>query len=262
MIERAYRTGEACGLAVWTEDEAGPFQTLPYPGVSWQPQAQPARYPHEYLRRGTAKMLTLFHPASGQARALGVTSSTNVVLHGWLKRELPTILAELPERAGAVSAEANRAEWGEWQAGLTLPVTLPATLPRLRLLLVLDNLAGHHTVEWVLWCLAQGIMPLYTPVGGSWLNMAESFQRIMQRRAVDGQQPESPEEIITWVEATVAGWNGAPTPFEGGGKRAARRARSRERRHALGGSGAVTRQPIRYRSAPKNKWSVPCQTTH
>ncbi len=257
MIELAYRTSAARGLTVWTEDEAGPFQTLPYPGASWQPQEQPARYPHEHLRQGTAKMLTLFHPANGQACVQGVLSSMTVVLHGWLKRELRTILAELPERVGVVSAEANRAEWVEWQAGLTQPVTLPATLPRLRMLLVLDNLAGHHTVEWVLWCFAHGIMPLYTPVGGSWLNMAGSFQRIIQRRALDGQHPQSPEEIITWVEATVAGWNVAPTPFEWGGKRAARRARSRARRHALGGSGAVTRQPIRYRSSPKNKWSVP-----
>jgi DDE superfamily endonuclease len=262
LIELAYRCGEAVGLAVWTEDEAGPFQTLPYPGSSWQPQGQPDRYPHEHLRQGTAQMFTLFHPASGHAYVAGVQSSTNVVLHGWLKPTLRTILAGLAERPGAGSAAANRAEWRHWQAGLTLPVTLPETLPRLRLLLVLDNLAGHHTVEWVLWCFGQGILPLYTPLGGSWLNMAESFQRIIKRRALEGQHPQSAEEIIAWVEATVTGWNAAPTAFEWGGKRAGRRARSRARRHALGGSGAVTRRPIRYRSTPKNKWPAPCQTTH
>jgi len=37
LIEQAYQTGEARGLAVWTQDEAGPFQTVPYPGGSWQP---------------------------------------------------------------------------------------------------------------------------------------------------------------------------------------------------------------------------------
>jgi len=207
-------------------------------------------------------MLTLFHPASGQARVLGVTSSPNTVLHGWLKSELTTILAALPLRWDEVSAAANRAEWTHWQAGLTVRVTLPAELPRLRLLLVLDNLAGHHSVEGVLWCFAHGIMPLYTPLSGSWLNMAESFQRIIKRRALEGHHPQSVEEIIAWVEATVAGWNAAPTAFAWGGKRAARRARSRARRHALGGSGAVTRRPIRYRSTPKNKWPAPCQTTH
>jgi hypothetical protein len=43
---------------------------------------------------------------------------------------------------------------------------------------------------------AHGIMPLYTPLSGSWLNMAESIQRILKRRALEGQQPQTPEEII------------------------------------------------------------------
>jgi len=29
-------------------------------------------------------------------------------------------------------------------------------------------------------------MPLYTPIGGLWLNMAESVQRIIVRRALAG----------------------------------------------------------------------------
>jgi hypothetical protein len=42
---------------VWTEDEAGPYQTAPYAGESWHPAGQPLRLPHEYLRNGTAKLL-------------------------------------------------------------------------------------------------------------------------------------------------------------------------------------------------------------
>jgi hypothetical protein len=33
--------------------------------------------------------------------------------------------------------------------------------------------------------------------------MAESFQRILQRRALDGQHPQTPEQIIEWMEATA-----------------------------------------------------------
>ncbi|HPP53057.1 MAG TPA: hypothetical protein PK777_08915, partial [Thermoguttaceae bacterium] len=55
LIERAYREGSRLGLAVWRADEAGPDPGIPQPGVSWQPRGQPARYPHEYLRGGTAK---------------------------------------------------------------------------------------------------------------------------------------------------------------------------------------------------------------
>jgi hypothetical protein len=55
----------------------------------------------------------------------------------------------------------------------------------------------------VLWLVAHGVMPLYTPLVGSWLNMAESIQRILVRRALAGQNPETPEQIIHWLE-TVA----------------------------------------------------------
>lgn len=46
--------------------------------------------------------------------------------------------------------------------------------------------------------LRAGIMPLYTPLGGSWLNMAESIQRILKQRALEGHHPQTPEEIIDW----------------------------------------------------------------
>jgi hypothetical protein len=52
--------------------------------------------------------------------------------------------------------------------------TLPERLPPLRLLLDLDNLTGHKTPALVLWLVAHGVMPLYTPLSGSWLNMAEA----------------------------------------------------------------------------------------
>ena len=46
-IEQAYRHGSRLGLAVWCEDEAGPYQAIPQPGTRWQPVGPPVRYPHE-----------------------------------------------------------------------------------------------------------------------------------------------------------------------------------------------------------------------
>ena len=247
MIERAYTEGERGGLAVWGQDEAGPFQTAPYGGESWAPAGQPVRQAHEYHRNGTAKMLTLFHPADGQVRVKGVTSTANTVLHPWLKEELSEVLATLPTVPDAQVCGANRAAWLVWQEGLTQPITLPEALPPLRMLLSWDNLAGHYTSEMVHWRFSHGIMPLYTPLSGSWLNMTESVQRILKRRALEGQHPQTDEEIIAWLEATARGWNRHPTPFVWGGKRALRRARGRERRHVAGGSGACARQPVRRR---------------
>src|SRR5215211_4018864 len=200
LIEQAYTLGAQLGLAVWCEDEAGPFQAVLHPG---------------------------------------------------LRERLSAILAELPPPAPSQDLAATQAAWAVWQAGLTRPFTLPHDLPPLRLLLVWDNLTGHKTPDLVLWLCAHGVMPLYTPVGGSWLNMAESIERVLKRRALDGQHPHSPEEIGCWFEQTAQRWNEQPTPFVWNGKRRQRRRRSYGKPiHRLGGSGACTHRPLRQTVQP------------
>lgn len=225
---------------------------MPQPGESWQPLGQPLCQAHEYVRNGTAKLLTLFQPATGEARVKGVTSTKNAILHPWLKEQLSAILATLAP-APRLDPNTNRALWQTWQKGLTEKFSLLNDLPALRMLLVLDNLAGHKSADLVCWLMAHGVMPIYTPIGGSWLNMAESIQRILTRRALAGQHPQSPQEIISWLEATARHWNQHPTPFVWGGKRKARRDRARQRRYRLGGSGACTLQPIANLEVPQHQ---------
>ena len=232
LIELAYHVAEGVGIPVWCQDEAGPYQAIPQPGQSWRPQGKPVGQPHEYIRGGTAKLLTLFRPATGQVRAKGVTNAPNVVLHPWLQAELVQVLAELQNAPDSDSEPATHAQWATWLGHVP---SLP--LPPLRLILIWDNLAGHLSSSMVMWLFAHGVMPLYTPLSGSWLNMAESVQRIICGRALNGQQPKTAAEIITWLEDTVTGWNAAPTPFVWDGKRRERRIRAKHRR--LGGSAAV-----------------------
>lgn len=232
------------GIAVWCEDEAGPFQTLPYQAASWKAEEHPQQQDHEYLRDGTAKVLTLFHPHDGQVRVKGVESATNAVLHPWLKGELTDILSALPECSTSSSPEVIQQRWEMWREGLSVTWTLPQQLPPLRMLLVWDNLIGHQTPELMLWLCEHGVLPLYTPLSGSWLNMAESIQRILKRRALDGQHPKTPQQIIERFETVARVWNQHPTTFQWGGKRAARRQRARSKRHRLGGSGAVTQSLV------------------
>src|SRR3954463_8943731 len=259
LIEQADTLGAQLGLSVWCEDEAGPFQAVPHSGVSWHPRGRPATQPHEYIRSGTTKILTLFHPATGQVRLQSAARGTNAVLHPWLRERLSAILAELPPPGSSQDGAATPVAWQVWQAGLTTPFTLPEDLPPLRLLLVWDNLTGHKTPELVLWLCAHGVMPLYTPVGGSWLNMAESIERVLKRRALDGQHPYSPKEIGSWFEQTARAWNEQPTPFVWNGKRRQRRHRScGALLHRLGGSGACTQRPIRRNRATR---ASECQTS-
>jgi hypothetical protein len=219
-------------VSLWCQDEAGPYQTVPYPGASWQPAGEPVRQPHAYVRNGTAKLLTLFRPHTGEVRAKGVRYVPNTVLHPWLQDHLTQILATLPE---VTLPDAERPVMARWETWLGHPPRTP--VPPLRVILVWDNLAGHLSYAIVRWLFQHGIMPLYTPLSGSWLNMAESLQRIIGRRALAGQHPQTPEEIIEWLEETVIAWNQAPTPFVWDGKRRERRRRARARR--LGGSAAT-----------------------
>jgi hypothetical protein len=235
LIEQAYRLGEAAGLHVWCQDEAGPYQAIPHAGANWQPVGAPQRQPHEYVRGGTVKLLTLFRPATGELRAKGTTNVPNTVLHPWLQDELAQVLAGLPP----VAPPEDRPTLCRWETWLGHTPREP--LPPLRLLLVWDNLAGHTSWPMVRWLFQHGIMPLYTPLSGSWLNMAESLQRILVPRALAGPHPQSQAELIGWLDDTVAGWNQAPTPFTWAGKRQARRQRARQRR--LGGSGAALADP-------------------
>ena len=208
---------------------------MPYPGEGWFGQGNPARQAHEYVRNGTAKLLTLFRPHTGEARAKGVRTAPNTVLHPWLQGELTAILATLP---GVTVPEDERPMLARWETWLG---HVPReALPPLRVILVWDNLAGHLSYAIVRWLFQHGVLPLYTPLSGSWLNMADSFQRTIVRRALAGQHPETPEEIITWLEDTVAGWNEAPTRFVWDGKRRERRLRARARR--LGGSATLLPQ--------------------
>jgi hypothetical protein len=184
-------------------------------------------------------------------QAEAVTQATNAVLHPWLKAQLAAILAELPP---VTDPKAPGRQWQEWGWSETEVARWETTAPLgpVRMVLIWDNLKGHTTPELVDWCVRQGIVPLYTPLGGSWLNMAESVQRIVVRRALWGQHPQSAAEVMEWLEAAVAGWNREPTPFEWGGKRAARRQRARERRHRQGGSGGYTRRRLPRRSRLDN----------
>jgi transposase len=178
-------------------------------------------------------------------RAQPVRKAPNAVLHPWLQQELGAILSELPAIADRDALGRKWSDWGWSDEEVARFDPRPhAERSPVRLVLVWDNLAGHKTPEMVTWCVERGIVLLYTPLGGSWLNLTESVQRIVVRRALSGQHPESAQEVMAWLEAAVRGWNEAPTPFEWGGKRAERRQRARERRHPLGASGGYTRRPV------------------
>ena len=181
-------------MPVWCEDEAGPYQAIPQPGATWAPVGKPGLRPHEYIRGGTAKLLTLFRPATGEVRAQGVTNATNAVLHPWLQVELAEVLASLPPLTLTEDERPPLARWATW-----LGHEPRDPLPPLRLLLIWDNLAGHLSWSIVQWLFQHGVMPLYTPLSGSWLNMAE-------------RRPHQCRSSTEWRQPDGVYHGGAPRP--------------------------------------------------
>ena len=129
-------------------------------------------------------------------------------------------------------------------------------------MLIWDNLTGHKTPEMVLWLCHHGIMPLYTPLGGSWLNLAEAIQRILKRRALSGQHPQSPTEIGAWFEQTAQAWNQQPTPFVWNGKRRQRRRNRLGHGHLVGGATASTLRFLPRSSVSNSQYRRSGQMTH
>jgi hypothetical protein len=135
LIEQAYEPAETAGIVQLNEDEAGPYQAIPQPGATFQPQGYPVLQPHEYERGGTAKLLTLFRPATGHLRAKGVLSAPNAVLHPWLKEHLSEVLAEIEQAhpRAELPPEAERPLYARWKTWLW-PHESDEGLPPLRIL--------------------------------------------------------------------------------------------------------------------------------
>ncbi len=83
-------------------------------------------------------------------------------LASWLKRELEAILQQCPS-APEVVPEGRR--WQDWDI-YPAAEQLDRFFPPVRVLLILDNLAGHKSYSLVQWCAEHGILLLWTPTAG------------------------------------------------------------------------------------------------
>jgi len=92
--------------------------------------------------------------------------------------------------------------------------------------------------------------------------MAESIQRILKRRTLDGQRPRSPAEIGICLQQTAQAWNRQPTPFLWNGKRRQRRRKRSGDGHAVGGSAARTQGTLSPHRHDPHQWHTPRQGTH
>ncbi len=105
----------------------------------------------------------MFHQFSSPRIAFG-TASTSLLGQQddccLIKERPATTLPPEEERPGA-----------HWKTWLWPYENVEGPLP-LRIILVLDYLTGHRSPDLLSWFFHKGVMPHYTTVSGSWLNMA------------------------------------------------------------------------------------------
>ena len=104
--------------------------------------------PTSIVRGGTAKLLTLFRPATGAVRAKGVLSTPNGVLHPWLQDQLQAILMPLEKNPLKVSVPLPEDHplvltWQHWWWSYERPKPAPV----LRLILVWDAPFGASLLQ-------------------------------------------------------------------------------------------------------------------
>jgi hypothetical protein len=125
------------------------------------------------VRAGTAKLLTLFRPATGEVRAKGVLSAPNAVLHPWLQEQLQTILAQLDQEPLAVRVPLPEDHpllltWQHWYWSYERPKPAPA----LRLIAGLWTISrGTCRTTWSVGCSNAASCPsirLWEAPGSTW----------------------------------------------------------------------------------------------
>src|SRR5256884_7744298 len=105
----------------------------------------------------------------------GCKSSCSAFLRVRKRPATRKVISRLPLPQTEVAAQCQ--QWGT-----CLGWRLSDRYPPLRMCLVGDNLAGLSLDKMVEWLFVYGIMPLYTALGGSWLNIGESLHRILVLR--------------------------------------------------------------------------------
>jgi hypothetical protein len=171
-------------------------------------------------------------------------------------------VAALPVPIPVTDTAVIRAAWKIWQDGLAERFSLPEALPPLRLLPVWDNLAGHKTPEMVGWLCQHGIMPLYTPLGGSWLNMPNQSNAVSSGAPWPDSIPTRPPKSALGSSRPHAPGTERQRPSSGMAGIGQRRRHHPGNGHLVAGSAARSPQPLPGRQPPYQQWQNSRQVTH
>jgi transposase len=133
--------------------------------------------------------------------------------HDCIRHGTTTLFAALNAADGTIiSTCQQRHRHQEWLRFLKL---IDASTPAHKdLHLIVDNYATHKHAKVRAWLGRHPRFHIhFTPTSASWLNMVERFFREITTKRLRRGVFHSVEDLIQAIEAYIAGYNNAPTPF-------------------------------------------------
>jgi transposase len=156
-------------------DEMGPISAKTYFSRRWS--ADVPRVTPDYGRRGYGWVFGAFEPSTGLA-----------LTHCATRRDSPNFIALLDQ---------VEQQWPEGE-----------------LILIMDNLSIHKTLDVRLWALAhERVRFLFQPTYAPWLNLIEPWWKTLRSLALKGRRFETSADVETAIYAATASWNQLRHPY-------------------------------------------------
>lgn len=157
-------------------DEMGPTAAKTYPTARWSEKRPPVEA--DYGRRGKVWTFGAFEPHTGQA----LTWCTD----GRTSANFVTFLDQLASH---------------WKEGT--------------LVLILDNLSTHKTLDVLLWTLVHPqVRFLFQPTYAPWLNLIEPWWKTLRSLALKGRSFLDANAIIQAIQVATEYWNRQRHPYK------------------------------------------------
>lgn len=158
-------------------DELGPLGAKVYPGQQWCEVGKRPGYTPNYGKRGALWVFGAFEPATGLALTQCNTKRTRV--------EFIQFLDELVKT---------------WTEG--------------ELILIMDNLSVHKTLEVRLWALTHPrVRFLFQPRYAPWLNLIEPWWKTLKNLALKGRNFEAIDQLVLAIQRATDYWNSHRHPY-------------------------------------------------
>ncbi len=159
-------------------DEMGPVSAKTYLSRRWSPQGDTPKSEADYGRRAKVWTFGAFEPKTGKA------------FTGCAERRRSCDFTAFLEQIVT--------HWSEGE-----------------LILILDNLSIHRSLEVQLWALAnKRVRFLFQPTYAPWLNLIEPWWKTLRSLALTGFRFEGANDLVQAITRATDFWNGHRHPYQ------------------------------------------------